>query len=92
MAEKAKHIPTRKCIGCRKDFEKQNLLRIVKYGGKVFIDKTGKSDGRGAYFCGSKDCLKVAMKSRRLEKAFRMQIPADIYTGLEEFSANMEVQ
>lgn len=92
MTDIKKHIPNRKCIGCRCSKPKGQLIRIVKYNGNVFVDKTGKSDGRGAYFCGSAVCLKTAIKNRRLEKAFRMQIPAEIYNTLEELSSNMEVQ
>ena len=92
MTNHEKRIPCRRCIGCRESFHKQQLLRIVKFGGAVFVDKTGKADGRGAYFCGKAECLKSILKGRKLEKAFRMQIPADIYNSLEEFSSNMEVQ
>lgn len=92
MADTEKHIPNRRCIGCRSMLPKEQLIRIVKFNGKVFIDKTGKADGRGAYFCGNASCLKTAVKSRRLEKSFRMQIPAEIYNSLEELSSNMEVQ
>jgi len=92
MTNNDKRVPTRRCVGCRESFEKGQLLRIVKFNGAVFIDKTGKSDGRGAYFCGKDSCLKSIIKGRKLEKSFRMQIPADIYDILEEFSSNMEVQ
>ena len=91
MPDTEKRIPQRKCIGCRNSFAKQQLIRIVKYNGNIFVDKTGKSDGRGAYLCGAHDCLKSAIKGRRLEKAFRMQIPTEIYNILEELSSNMEV-
>lgn len=92
MTKNDKRIPTRRCVGCRDSFEKGQLLRIVKFNGCVFIDKAGKADGRGAYFCGKETCLKAIIKGRKLEKTFRMQIPADIYNSLEEFSSNMEVQ
>ena len=91
MADTEKHIPVRRCIGCRSSIPKHQLIRIVKYNGNVFIDKSGKADGRGAYFCGNPSCLKATVKGRRLEKAFRMQIPTDIYNSLEELSSNMEV-
>lgn len=91
MADKEKHIPSRRCIGCRCSYPKGQLVRIVKYQGNIFVDTTGKADGRGAYFCGNAHCLKTAIKGRKLEKAFRMQIPAEIYNTLEELSSNMEV-
>ena len=92
MTNNEKRTPTRRCVGCRESFSKQQLLRIVKFNSNVFIDNTGKADGRGAYFCGKESCFKSIVKGRKLEKALRMQIPAEIYNSLEEFSSNMEVQ
>ena len=92
MAEKVKHIPLRKCMGCQEMLPKQSLIRIVKDGEGVRLDPTGKADGRGAYLCGRGDCLKKTVKSKRLEKVLHTQIPAEIYTKLEELSSNMEVR
>jgi len=92
MAGTEKHIPNRKCDSCRKILPKAKLIRIVKYNGAVFIDHTGKADGRGAYICCDADCIKAATKARRLEKVFRMQITQDIYNSLQKLSSNMEVQ
>ena len=38
----------------------------------------------GAYLCPNGDCLKKAIKSRALERAFEQTIPQDIYLRLEE--------
>ncbi|MBR6594416.1 MAG: YlxR family protein [Clostridia bacterium] len=92
MAEKEKHIPLRKCIGCQQMLPKKELVRIVKNGDGISIDPTGKADGRGAYICRGGDCLKTAVKSKRLEKVFRCQIPTGIYTELGELLSNMEVR
>ena len=44
-----KNIPIRTCIVCRREFEKKELLRIVKTkDGNFRADQTGKADGRGA--------------------------------------------
>ena len=91
MSEKVKHIPTRKCVYCKEAKPKAQLLRVVRYNGEIFVDKTGKAEGRGAYFCRNTDCIKAAIKSRRLEKAFRMHVPTEIYNTLQELSVNMEV-
>ncbi len=92
MAEKQKHIPLRKCMGCQEMLPKQSLIRIVKDSEGIKLDPTGKADGRGAYLCGKGDCLKRVIKSRRLDKVLHSQIPAEIYTKLEELSSNMEVR
>lgn len=92
MAEKEKHVPLRKCIGCQQMMPKKELVRIVKNDAGIRIDQTGKADGRGAYICRSGDCLKSAVKSKRLEKVFHCQIPTEIYTELGELLSNMEVR
>ncbi len=91
MSETAKHIPCRRCVACRTVKPKAELLRVVKYQGKLFIDESGKADGRGAYICKDTSCIKAALKARKLEKAFRGQMPTEIYSGLERLSLNMEV-
>ena len=60
-----KKIVQRTCIGCMEEKEKKSLIRIVKQNdGKIFIDKTGKANGRGAYICNNIECLEKAIKSK----------------------------
>ena len=78
-----KKIPQRTCIGCMQSKNKNELLRIVKQNdGKIFVDKTGKANGRGAYICNSVDCLEKAIKLKRLEKKFEKKIDDEIYEDL----------
>ena len=78
-----KKIVQRTCIGCMEEKEKKSLIRIVKQNdGKIFIDKTGKANGRGAYICNNIECLEKAIKSRRLERAFEQKIDNEIYESL----------
>lgn len=79
-----KKIPMRRCLGCMESKPKKDLIRIVKTAeGKVFIDKTGKQNGRGAYFCGTQECLEKLIKSKRLDKEFEMKISEEIYNELK---------
>ena len=72
-------------MGCKEAKGKQELIRIVKQSdGKVFIDKTGKANGRGAYICNNVECLEKAIKSKRLSKSFAMEINNEIYEKLRE--------
>ena len=48
------------------------------------LDFKGKMPGRGAYLCPNEECLKKAMKSKALERAFSTQIPAEVYDALEK--------
>lgn len=75
-----KRIPLRKCLGCLESKPKKELYRIVKNkNNEITIDKTGKKEGRGAYICCNKECLDKAIKSKRLEKEFQMQISEETY-------------
>lgn len=75
----------RMCIACRQMREKRDLLRIVKdKDGNIFIDETGKKNGRGAYICKNEECLKNLIKQKSLNKAFKCEINSDVYSSLQE--------
>ena len=78
-----KQLPKRTCIGCNEIKLKKELIRIVKNKeGQVFVDKTGKANGRGAYICNNLQCLEKAIKSKRLERTFEGPIDDKIYEDL----------
>ncbi len=82
---RTKKVPLRKCMGCGEMKAKKELVRVVKSPeGEVSLDLTGRKPGRGAYVCHQAECLKIARKARRLEKAFSCQIPAEVYDHMEE--------
>ena len=81
----AKKIPMRQCLGCREMKPKRELVRVVRSPqGEISVDLRGKAPGRGAYVCPDPACLKRAIKSRALERAFSAAIPPEIYARLEE--------
>ena len=81
-----KKVPMRQCLGCREMKPKKELIRVVRSpdGATVSLDFQGKAPGRGAYLCPDAACLKKAIKSRALERAFSTAIPPEIYSHLEE--------
>ncbi|MGN1299783.1 MAG: RNase P modulator RnpM [Clostridia bacterium] len=80
---KLKKIPQRTCLGCGETKPKQELIRIVRQNdGSIFVDKTGKANGRGAYICNNIECLEKAIKSKRLDKNFKIEINNEIYESL----------
>ena len=80
-----KKIPMRMCAGCGEHKPKKELVRVVKAPeGEISLDTTGRKPGRGAYVCRSADCLRLARKARRLERAFSCQIPDEVYERMEE--------
>ncbi len=86
---KTKKISKRMCIGCGEMKPKKELIRIVKNKeGEVSIDKVGKKPGRGAYVCNSIECLEKGIKSRRVERSFKMKIEQEIYDKLKDEIVN----
>lgn len=80
-----KKAPQRMCIVCRSMKDKNELLRIVRNKeGKIFIDKTLKAAGRGAYICKSSECIKKAEKTNALSRALSASVGEDIYSELNE--------
>ena len=79
-----KKVPMRQCLGCREMKPKRELIRVVKSpDGDVSLDFVGKKPGRGAYVCHSADCLKRAIKSKALSRAFGVEIPQCIIEVLQ---------
>ena len=80
-----KKIPQRQCIGCGEMKNKRDLIRVLKdTEGAIFIDVTGRKNGRGAYLCPCMDGVKKAGKGKGLERSFKMAIPKEVYESLEK--------
>ena len=78
MVEKKK--PLIRCIACNNQKEKQELLRIIRNPQKELeIDLTGKKNGRGAYICKNEECLNLAKKTKRLERALEVNVKEEFY-------------
>ena len=78
-----KKVPMRTCTGCRQAKNKMDLIRVVKdKEGNIFVDITGKKNGRGAYICKDSNCLKLAEKNHGLEKTLGVSIPKDVIENL----------
>ena len=83
MAE-VKKIPMRMCLGCNEMKPKKELIRVVRSPeGEISLDTTGKKSGRGAYVCPNAECLRLARKSRKLEKSFSCRISDEVYDNME---------
>lgn len=75
----------RMCIVCRERSDKKQLLRIVKNKeGQIFVDRTGKANGRGAYICEDAECFSKLKKTRGLNRAFKCEVPMEVYDKLGE--------
>ena len=82
---KNKKIPMRTCIITREKLPKQELIRVVKNNqNEVFIDLTGKANGRGAYIKKDEEVIEKAQKTKLLEKHLEITIPDSIYEELKD--------
>ncbi|MBD9098068.1 YlxR family protein [bacterium] len=82
---KAKKIPYRTCAVTLEKLEKKDLIRIVKNKeGEVFVDLTGKKNGRGAYIKKDVNVLKEAKKRKCLDRKLECTISDSIYEELEK--------
>lgn len=87
----AKKIPLRQCIGCGEMKEKKDMMRVLKTAeNEIFLDATGKKNGRGAYICRSMECLRRARKNKGLERSFKMSISTEVYDTLEREFDSLE--
>ena len=90
---KNKKIPMRQCVGCGQMNEKRLMYRVLRtQEGAFLLDKTGRKNGRGAYICPKEECLKNAIRSKGLERSFKMQIPKEVYMTLEEEMKNSHAE
>ncbi|MFE8773970.1 RNase P modulator RnpM [Streptococcus pyogenes] len=80
---KVKKIPLRKSLVSGEIIAKRDLLRIVKTkDGQVFIDPTGKQNGRGAYIKLDNQEALMTKKKQVFNRSFSMDIPESFYDDL----------
>ena len=86
---KNKKIPMRSCVVSREKLPKQELIRIVKNKeNEVFVDLTGKQNGRGIYIKKDLEVLEKAKKTKIMDKLLESKIEDSIYEELENIIKN----
>ena len=82
---KEKRVVLRTCVVTKEQFEKRDLLRIVKNKeGQIFVDETGKQNGRGAYIKKDLEVLELAKKNKALDRALETTISDEVYSDIEK--------
>lgn len=80
---KVRKIPLRTCVVTREKLEKKDLIRIVKNkDNEVFVDQTGKANGRGAYIKKDIEVLNKAKSAKILDRILETNISDEIYEEL----------
>jgi len=85
---KPKHVPQRTCVGCRTVLAKRTLTRVVRRPDGVWIDPTGKMNGRGAYVHDLKSCWERALKGA-LANGLKMTLTQEDRQKLEQHMASL---
>lgn len=81
---KTRKAPLRTCIITRECLPKNELIRVVKDNtNKVFVDLSGKANGRGAYLKKDLNVIKKAKTNKQLERHLDIKIDESIYNELE---------
>lgn len=84
---KNKKIPMRTCVVSMEKLPKKELIRVVKNKeGEVFVDPTGKMNGRGVYLKKDEKVIEKARISKILNKRLEIDIKDNIYDELLEIS------
>lgn len=80
-------------MGCGEMKGKKDMMRVLKTAeNEICLDTTGKKNGRGAYVCRSRECLRLARKNKGLERSFKMSIPGEVYDALEREFEELEAE
>ena len=86
-----RRIVLRTCVVTKEQFEKKDLLRVVKSkDGQVFVDETGKLNGRGAYIKKDLEVLELAKKNKALDRALDTTISEEVYNKIEKIIKKKE--
>ena len=80
-----KKIPMRRCVATGESLRKKELLRIVKNkDGEIFVDTTGKANGKGAYIKKDPEALALAIKKNALGRALEAVIEENVYDEIRK--------
>lgn len=82
---KVRKVPLRTCVITKEKCEKKDLIRVVKNNqNEVFVDLTGKQNGRGAYIKKNIDVLNKAIKTNALGKHLECEISEEVYEEIRK--------
>ncbi|APC48594.1 RNA-binding protein [Virgibacillus halodenitrificans] len=84
---KKRKVPERKCVVTNETKPKKELIRIVRNKeGEVFVDPSGKKNGRGAYLTLDIDVIDKAEKSNILNRQLNAEVSSTIYEELKQLA------
>ena len=84
MTTDSVRVPIRTCIGCRKRFPQEELMKLAFHEERICFDPDRKMSGRGAYICKSRTCFEIAVKKRAFSRALRKSGSGEDLEALRE--------
>ena len=63
----------RKCQGCGKILDRNSLIKITLFDGKLYINPSSKILGRSMYICADYNCVKTVIKKKRICGALKFK-------------------
>ena len=77
---KERKIPMRTCVVTHEKLPKKELIRIVRNkDNEVFVDETGKQNGKGVYLKLDESVIEKARKGKILNKYLETDVSEEIY-------------
>lgn len=78
-----KKIPMRTCVITKEKLPKKELIRIVRNkDGEVFVDETGKLNGKGVYLKKDLEVINKAKNNKILNRYLECEVNEEIYDEL----------
>lgn len=70
----------RKCVGCGKITDRENLIKITAQNPSknIVVNGNSKIFGRSAYLCYNNTCIENAFKKDRLKKVLKAPVPQEL--------------
>ncbi len=70
----------RKCAGCGKIKDREELIKITAQNphGDIIVNGGTKIFGRSAYLCYNNSCIENAFKKDRLKKVLKAPVPQEL--------------
>ena len=68
----------RKCVGCGKIKDRQELIKITKVDDDIIVNPDSKKFGRSVYVCYNNVCIENSFKKNRISKILKTSIPEDL--------------
>ena len=70
-------------VDYEKELNQPQLEAVKQKDGSIFIDNSYKANGRGVYICNCDDCVRKAIKTRALNRAYKTEVSNTIYEDIE---------